>query len=379
MIGRLKKVPVSEMYGEGEAAFTAWLHENLDVLNEAAGISLSGVHEEASPSAAEVVARDGSGDTVVIEHEPGESGDEGLGRLVASLASVGGRVGAWIVADARPKHVAAVSWLNEASAADLYLLKVEAFRIDDSPPAPMMTLVSGPSIPPEPAIPTEAPASAASANSAPVGVPGAGGFGDASEEALAHSPEEGGGVIVLEEVEAPVVEEQDDAAVGALEDTVILESEVVTGDGRDTTGLVLYQFWAELLEKAAARTRIHADVGPEREPVVGVSAGVAGLRYNYVLGEDNAGVELYVDRGEGRENEQIFNALGATEDAIAYNFGGALEWRIEDSGARRIEHRIDDAGGYRDEERWPALQDAMIDAMIRLEKALRPHVSRLAV
>ena len=40
--------------------------------------------------AAEIVARGGSGDTVVKEHEPGESGDEGLGRLVASLAAVGG-------------------------------------------------------------------------------------------------------------------------------------------------------------------------------------------------------------------------------------------------------------------------------------------------
>jgi len=376
MIGRLKKVPVSEMYGEGEAGFTAWLHDNLDVLNEAAGISLSGVHEEVSQSAAEIVARNGSGDTVVIEHEPGESGDEGLGRLVASLASVGGRVGAWIVADARPEHVAAVSWLNEASAADLYLLKVEAFRIDDSPPAPLMTLISGPTDSPEPTTATDTPANAASANSAPVGGP----FGDASEDALAASPEEGAGVIVLEEAEAPVDGEPDDeVANGALEDTVILEVEEVAGDGRDTTGLVLYQFWAELLEKAVERTRIHADVGPEREPVVGVGAGVAGLRYNYALGEHDAGVELYVDRGESRGNEQVFNALGATEDAIAYNFGGTLEWRVEDSGARHIEHRIDGMGGYRDEERWPALQDAMIDAMIRLEKALRPHVSRLAI
>jgi hypothetical protein len=35
-------------------------------------------------------------------------------------------------------------------------------------------------------------------------------------------------------------------------------------------------------------------------------------------------------------------------------------------------------GGYRDEEsKWPEIQDAMIDAMIRLEKALRPHIVNL--
>jgi hypothetical protein len=37
-------------------------------------------------------------------------------------------------------------------------------------------------------------------------------------------------------------------------------------------------------------------------------------------------------------------------------------------------------GGYRDEEdKWPALQDAMVDAMIRLEKALHPHIAKLKV
>jgi hypothetical protein len=66
------------------------VQDNLDVLNEAAGISLSGVLEEASRSAVEVVARDASGDTVAIVHEPSESGDEGLGRPVASLAAAGG-------------------------------------------------------------------------------------------------------------------------------------------------------------------------------------------------------------------------------------------------------------------------------------------------
>jgi hypothetical protein len=35
-------------------------------------------------------------------------------------------------------------------------------------------------------------------------------------------------------------------------------------------------------------------------------------------------------------------------------------------------------GGYRsDEAKWPAIHDAMIDAMGRLEKALTPHLAKL--
>jgi hypothetical protein len=34
-------------------------------------------------------------------------------------------------------------------------------------------------------------------------------------------------------------------------------------------------------------------------------------------------------------------------------------------------------GGYRsDESKWPEIQDAMVDAMIRLEQAVRPEIAK---
>jgi hypothetical protein len=51
----------------------------------------------------------------------------------------------WIVAEPRPEHVTAMAWLNEASGANFYLVKVQAIRIDDSPAAPLLTLIVGPS------------------------------------------------------------------------------------------------------------------------------------------------------------------------------------------------------------------------------------------
>ena len=50
----------------------------------------------------------------------------------------------WIVAEPRPEHVAAVSWLNDSSSARFYLLKVEGVRIGASDPAPLLTLIVGP-------------------------------------------------------------------------------------------------------------------------------------------------------------------------------------------------------------------------------------------
>jgi hypothetical protein len=55
------------------------------------------------------------------------------------------RAAIWIVANPRPEHVSAIAWLNESSSASFYLLKLEAIKIGNSAPAPLLTLIVGPS------------------------------------------------------------------------------------------------------------------------------------------------------------------------------------------------------------------------------------------
>jgi uncharacterized protein DUF4268 len=93
-----------------------------------------------------------------------------------------------------------------------------------------------------------------------------------------------------------------------------------------------------------------------------------------------SGVELYIDRGRGldAENMRIFHALLEHREQIERDYGGPLDWQpLETKRACRI--RQDLKGGYRDEESWPQIHEAMIDAMIRLEKTFRPHIDRLVV
>ena len=72
----------------------------------------------------------------------------------------------------------------------------------------------------------------------------------------------------------------------------------------------------------------------------------------------------------------MFDALLAEQHAIEAAFGAPLHWEpLDDRRACRISYGGD--GGYRDSERWPAVHDAMIDAMVRLERALAPHLPRL--
>jgi hypothetical protein len=86
-------------------------------------------------------------------------------------------------------------------------------------------------------------------------------------------------------------------------------------------------------------------------------------------------VELYIDCGQ--EPEAMFDKLMASKDAIETQFGGSLEWqRLEEKRACRI-RKVLEVGGYRaDEAKWPEVQDAMIDAMVRLQAAHTQAVAR---
>jgi len=212
------------------------------------------------------------------------------------------------VAEPRPEHVNAVSWLNESSTAAFYLLKVEAIRIGDSTPAPLLTLIVGPS--------------------------------ETGREV---------GKTKKEMAERYVIRQR---------------------------------FWTGLLEKAKDKTKLHAAISPGEYSWIGTGAGWSGLGYNYSLKQHASAVELYIDRGKDSEaeNKAIFDQLHESCEAIERTFGSSLGWeRLESKRACRIAKRFD-GGGYRDpEERWPEIQDTMIDAMIRLDEALRSHIKKLSV
>ena len=92
-----------------------------------------------------MVAEDEAGQKVIIENQLEKSNHDHLGKLITYLAALQAKAAVWIVSEPRSEHVTAVSWLNDSSSADFYLIKVEAVRIGMSPAAPLLTLIVGPS------------------------------------------------------------------------------------------------------------------------------------------------------------------------------------------------------------------------------------------
>ena len=136
-------------------------------------------------------------------------------------------------------------------------------------------------------------------------------------------------------------------------------------------------FWIDLLERASTRTKLHAAISPSTDNWISTGAGKGGLGLNYVVLQHGARVELYIDTRDQEENDRIFNALYAQKESIENRFGGELGWdHVEGRQSSRVRYDIE-SGGYLDEERWPEIHDEMIDAMIRLERALRPVLRTL--
>lgn len=141
------------------------------------------------------------------------------------------------------------------------------------------------------------------------------------------------------------------------------------------------EFWTNLLEKAKKRTKLHFNVSPNIYSWVAAGAGKSGISYNYVITNKYGSCEVYLDRGSDFEEPNInkirFSEIYKHKNKIEKEFGGKLNWeKLEGRRASRISIKFE-GKGLKDKDKWDKLQDKMIDAMIRLEKALKRFIQVL--
>lgn len=147
LIGRLERVPLREVWRHEAYDFTQWLQQNIDVLNQVLDLNLVSVEREQAAGAfsIDLVAEDEAGGKVIIENQLEKSNHDHLGKLITYLSVLNAQAAIWIVSEPRPEHVSAISWLNDSSSGRFYLVKVEAVRIENSRPAPLLTVIVQPS------------------------------------------------------------------------------------------------------------------------------------------------------------------------------------------------------------------------------------------
>lgn len=153
-IHRVERVPPRTVWPHEQKEFSQWLVQNIDLLNEqlpfevdpdslspeqrAGDFWVDVVGEAADPESAEPIK-------VVIENQLEPTNHDHLGKVLTYAAAFDARAAIWISARARPEHAKAIQWLNDESSIDAWLFDVEVVRIGDSPVAPLLTQIVGPS------------------------------------------------------------------------------------------------------------------------------------------------------------------------------------------------------------------------------------------
>ncbi len=307
-IGRIERLHLRDAWKHEALDFTRWLEGNLDLLGDVLGLNLAVIEREQTVGdfCVDLVAQDGSGNLVVIENQLERSNHDHLGKVITYVAMVGAKRAVWIVSEPRAEHLKAIQWLNEAGSASFYLLKLEAIRIGESAPAPLFTLITGPS-------------------------------------------------------------------------EAVSEARRVRGD-QATMSNRYFRFWQALLDSAKSKTSLHRNISPGTSNWVSTAADMpTAFGLGYVLAYGKGRVELYIDDEKmGKAfNEAVFHSLETNRSVIEAEFGGPLNWEELSNGrACRVCKRLDAQVDLDDEATWPAFINQMVDAMIRLDKAVRPFLGK---
>ncbi|MCI5212146.1 MAG: DUF4268 domain-containing protein [Candidatus Electrothrix sp. ATG2] len=308
MVGKLEYVPLRTIWKHEAYDFTTWLFQNFDVLNEQLGLTVSPLEQEKSvgPFNVDIFGEDVSGRTVIVENQLTRSDHDHLGKLLTYMSNIEAKIAIWIATDPRPEHIAAINFLNENVPEDtqLYLLRLQAFRIGDSEPAPLFTIEAGP-----------------------------------SEERRA------GGTIKKEVAE------------------------------RDK---LRYLFFEELLSKANQITNLFNNISPVGyQNWLNTGAGKAGIMWAFVAMKRTSRAEFFLCHPDAEVNRNRYEALLVRQDEIEQEFGESLSWDFRDSRKQQYIRTTCPHGGLESRENWPAIQEDLIDRLVKLEKAIGPYIHTL--
>jgi len=148
------------------------------------------------------------------------------------------------------------------------------------------------------------------------------------------------------------------------------QDEVEDLEAERTRYAIRREFWSKLLPMMNDKSDLFRGVSPVPRNWIGVSSGVRGISFNFVVRRDAARVEVYIDTGNRDINKALFDVLFQRRGELEREFGEAFIWeRLDGKQASRI--KAEQIGNVFDRDQWPNMTNYMLDAMIRLDNTFR--------
>lgn len=149
-LGKFKQVALREIWKHEALDFTNWLamEDNLELLSEELEISIVNAQTEVGVGkfSVDILAEDENGHKIIIENQLETSNHDHLGKIITYASGLQAETVIWVVKSAREEHEQAVNWLNEHTneKANFFLIEIEAWKIDNSAPAPRFNIIAKP-------------------------------------------------------------------------------------------------------------------------------------------------------------------------------------------------------------------------------------------
>lgn len=138
----------------------------------------------------------------------------------------------------------------------------------------------------------------------------------------------------------------------------------------DDTQRLRMKFYEQLIEKTNTKTTLFSKISPSAVNQW-ICAIRSGFSFCYCILNDKSRIEL------GTTKKEIFDALYKHRDEIEKEIGFSLEWHRNDNRKYSLIKKPFDSGGLNNQDSWFRIQEEMIDAMLKIEKAIRPRLESI--
>ncbi|HAJ32745.1 MAG TPA: hypothetical protein DCK79_05170 [Candidatus Atribacteria bacterium] len=148
---------------------------------------------------------------------------------------------------------------------------------------------------------------------------------------------------------------------------------------RKIAGQERKEFWKGLLKLSNEKTWRHSNCKPSENGSTSGGSGLGGVAYYYSITLDCGAIGVYINRGDKKENNFIFEVLLKYKKDIEELFGDNLTWDISPDTKSCFIFKKYEYGGLMDKDNWARLQNNMVNGMVKLIEAIDKYLDKIAI